>query len=163
MSKIKRIWDVVFERKDPIKVASAVESVRVKALKRQIETLEEINFQYSDQVKALNSELSTRRESSMQDKIIDTVAGLFNNSISPLPLTPKPAHYQNTELTQKKLDTSTQYSDDELIQLAQSLPKQHLNHLKRLNDEDFRKILKSQIPDISNTGILRSREIINSM
>jgi len=162
-------------KRDPIKQANAHESIRVKALKRQVETLEEINLQYVEQIKALGNEVSTHRESHMQEKIIEAVTQLFmgnksKNSqalLSTFATNPQRSGIPTRNHTSDKspslsprMESGVLYSDSDLIQLAQSLPSKVVDELKSMESEKFTQTIKTQLPDISLTSIERARQIL---
>lgn len=165
VSKFKLIKSILFSnfnKKDPVKQASAEESVQVRALKRQVSTLEEINEAYAEQVKLMSKELSKHREGDMQEKIIN----LAMEYIVPKSNGPKTSSIgaignQNIE-QQTKLESGIRYSDDKLISVAQSLPPTIIQQLQKMSMDKFSEIIKSQIPNISDESIKRSRDIIES-
>jgi predicted nucleotidyltransferase len=64
---------------------------------------------------------------------------------------------------QQTLETGVQYSDKDLITIAESLPASTLNTLKNLSFDKYEQVIKQQIPNISKESIKRSREILEAM
>jgi len=166
MGKLKLIMRILKQKKDPVRVAAAQESIRVTALKRQVETLDAINQEYALQIKAMSKELANHRENNFQEKLLEVGMNLFsgksqtqNNSPLLNQSTPNtPSIEQQTQL-----ETGVQYSDDQLINIAQSLGSATIQKLKSLAYDKFAEVVKSQVPNISETSIKRSREIIEVM
>lgn len=165
MSKLKQVFGIIFAKKNPLKVAAAVESIRVKALNRQVETLNEMNEAYVTQIKALVKQVTTQQTGNFQERMIDMAANFI--------LKPKgvSAHSAGSPLlanTQglaqaSTLESGLEYSDNDLIQLAQSLPTDTLKQLGGLDLANFSKAIKSQIPKISETSVKRAMEIVGTM
>jgi len=156
VSKCKLIWSILSHKKDPVKVEAAKESVRVIALKRQVSTLEEINCQYAEQVKIMSKELANQKQGDFQDKVLDMAVNLF----SPKMITPViPASTEN----QTQLESGVQYSDDDLISMTKSLSPIIIQQLKSLSIEKFGEVVKQQMPKISESSIIRAKEIIGSI
>lgn len=153
-------------KKDPVKVEAAKESARVTALKRQVETLEEINIAYAEQVKLMSKELSKQKEGDMQEKIIGMVGNMFlgnqsmtPNSASSIPVIPQKAVKEH----QSTLETGVRYSDSDLMSMAENIPSPIIQQLKNMAFDKFSEVIKTQLPDISNESIQRSKEILEAM
>jgi len=168
MNRFKLIWKIATSKKapkDPVAVEKAQESVRVKALQRQVDTLEDINIEYANQIKVMSSELANHRESNMQDKLIETAINIFAPKSQPQLanyLTPS-KNNATTDAEQTTLESGVLYSDNQLMTIAESLGSSTIKQLKGLAFDKFAEVVKSQIPNISETSIKRSREIIEVM
>jgi len=168
MSRLSLIWKILTRKKartEPFAVEKAQESVRCRALQRQVDTLEEINLQYSEQIKAMGKELANHREGNFQDKMLDIASNwilnknqtpsFINKGISDTPVTSgSPA---------LALESGVCYSDSDLITLAESLPKGAISSLKQLSFNKFAEVIKAQVPNISDESVKRSRDILEAM
>ena len=162
MSRLKMILAILFANnkpKDPVQQAKAIESVRVQALKRQVDTLNEINQAYAEQVKSMSKAISQQKEGDMQDKILSMAMDLFAPKQQPPLIIPT----QSEPQTKLNLESGVQYSDSDLIEMAQKIPSPVIDQLKSASFEVFSNIIKSQIPNISQESLKRSREILEQM
>ena len=166
MNRAKMIWKILMhkpKRIEPLGQEKAAESVRVRALQRQVETLDDINQEYANQIKAMSVELAKHRENNFNEKLLEVGMNLFApKSKESSPLLTSATKTPSTD-AQTTLESGVQYSDSQLMTIAEGLGSSTIKKLKGLAFDEFAKVVKSQIPNISDTSIKRSREIIEVM
>jgi len=152
--KLKQVLGILLSKKDPIKQAAAKESIIVTALRRQIKAVTEINEQLSDQVSGMAKELAVRQDGNFQEKMLNVAVDFFTGG-------QKSA--QTPNIATPQLESGEHYTDDQLMSFAEKLPKVAVEALKGMAYDQFQSTIKTQIPNISETSLKRSFEIVGAM
>ena len=173
MNRFLLAMRIIFKKKDPNKVKAAEESARVIALKRQVETLQAINETYAEQVQTLSNQLANHKETDMQEKMLNMAMQMFtkpqttisDSSVGSLSNKSASEPLNNSDKQRKltNLESGIQYSDADLISIAQTLPPETMQLLKGMAKEQFAEVLKSQVSNISDESIERARTIMEMM
>ena len=157
VSRLKQVMRILFHKKDPIAVAKAQESVQVVCLKRQVKAITEINEQLSEQVSGMAKELAVRQDGNFQEKMLNVAVDFFTggqkSTNSPL----------SQNIATPRLESGEHYSDEQLMGFAEKLPAVAVEALKGMAYEQFQSTIKTQIPNISETSLKRSFEIVGAM
>lgn len=131
----------------PINLSAIEESKSVRALKKHLGTMEEIISAQDELLRQYAKEAKDHKQGNMEEKVIDTLIGFF-----------APTSKQTSP--QIQLESGAEFSDTQLNSILSALPSAQKTLIKSAPLSIIKSQLESRGVNISETSILRAKELL---
>jgi len=136
------------------------ESASIRALKKHIKTLEEINEAQAEQISVYTKMMKKHKTESMEEQLVTALCQMFTpQQKQEYTFSAPPSPSRNGTV----LESGREYTDEEIKEHLSNLEKSHLKLIVQTPIVILKPQVKKFLPDISETSIKRAQEIAKEL
>lgn len=161
------------QRKRDILAEASKESAQVRALKKQLDVMEELLEKAYTQIKEQSSIIANHKEGDWMDKLVDkgldVVDNVFGSSKNTIDITPKKKKSTpspSAEITESTTTASEEsqpaegYSSQEVKDFVDNMEDYKIKIASNFTYDKFSNIIKKNAPEATNENILEAYELV---
>lgn len=130
----------------------------------QIKMLELACNKYQDMNEELLKQLKVQNKGTLEERAVDAAIQIFTpKHLQTTPSAPLSKTTPSTSVSSKVLESGVDYPEEQIREQIMILRPEVLKQLSTLNKADFTKQVRTVVPDMSETSILKAKEIVMTL